>query len=145
MAAIVLLKLFTVMVSPAALVIVTDAGSVMPYVELGSPDTSNCAGKPAVLEVIVVPPVVVREPLASTLTVPGVELGPISPKAMPFWATILMVETILASTVVVVVVAALTVCWLQKNKALSMNTDNRVEVCGVSVNLLAERVVMEEL
>lgn len=104
------MKLLTVMVSPAELVITIEVGKVTIYSAFGSPATSKFAGVPDVFELIDAPPVEVLDPSVETVTVPGIELAAISPKTIPFCATMLMVDTILASTVVVAV-AACTKRW----------------------------------
>jgi len=108
-----LMKFSTTILSPAELVITTDVGRVMLYSAFGSPVTSYLAGVPEVFEFTVVPPVVVLEPSTSMVTLPEIELAEISPNTMPFCATRLMVDTIFASTAVVVV-AAYAFFWLNE-------------------------------
>jgi hypothetical protein len=93
------------MLSPDELVITIVVGSVMIYNAFGSPDTSNLAGVPEVFELMFAPPVEFLEPSTPMLTVPGIELALISPNTIPFCATRLMVDTMLASTVVDAVAA----------------------------------------
>ena len=101
-----LVKLSTVMVSPAELEITIESGNVIMSSAFGSPATSNLAGVPEVFVFIVAPPVDVLDPSTDIVIVPGIELAPISPNTMPFCAVMLMVDTILASTVAVAVAAS---------------------------------------
>lgn len=84
---------------------VTDTGKVMEKLALGSPLTSNVAGLPEPVELIVAPPVAVRVPEADSTTVPATELEEISPKTSPLRVLMLMVLTMLALTVAFAVAA----------------------------------------